>query len=77
MIVVERSPWRLHYSGGRLADVYHVEFSTPVASVEVGDYDWNAGAQRAELAHDDLVRELDEWIADDAPDVMRELPYHR
>lgn len=77
MIVVDVAPWRMTYRGGRLADVHHVEFSTPVATVEVGDFDWSASAQRRELTRDDVERELVEWIATDSADVLRELPYMR
>jgi len=76
MIVVERTPWRLQYTqGARIADVYHVEFSTPVANVEVGDYDWSTSEQRAPLDEAQLLAELDEWIAENADDHVRNLPH--
>jgi hypothetical protein len=73
MITVDVAPWRAVWRGGRLADVFHVEFSTPVSCFEVGGWSWetsSAGGTRL-----DVERGLSEWIAECGADHLRELPY--
>lgn len=63
-ITIEITPWRLHWRGGRLADVTHCEYGDDRAidSVQVGAYDWPRGRLVREPDEGALVLVLREWI---------------
>lgn len=74
--------WRAVYNGGRLADIESLAHpGHAVACMQVGDWDdtgrWGE-QQRATITTASLRRELEEWIAEDAEDVVEHvLPYLR
>jgi hypothetical protein len=74
-IIATNVPWRAEFHGGRLADVYHAEYDSVVANFEVDGWDWATSTTTATRA--DVERGLLEWIAEDAADYARELPYMR
>lgn len=59
--------------GGRLAEVY-IDGKL-VDATSVGNWDWQASAQRTPLTTTDLSQELAQWIAETGDDYLRELPY--
>lgn len=77
MITVEITPWRLHWKGGRLADITHVEHGDDhaIACIQVGDWDDRHDRFVREPDEGSLRLSLGEWIAEDGPAYLRELPY--
>jgi hypothetical protein len=74
-ITVSIAPWKLVYSGGRLADVFHAESDTALDCVQVGAFDWQKGELLSQPTRASLKRTLSEWIAESGEDYARELPY--
>lgn len=71
-VIVEHGPWRAEWGGGRLADVFHIEYESALAVFEVDGWDWSSSSTTATRA--DVERGLRDWIAEDAADMLRNLP---
>lgn len=74
-LVVTRGPWKFVWSGGRLADVFHLEVDHAIDCVQVGHYDWKTGTSTAEFNQVALGMAADEWVQECSDDYRRELPY--
>lgn len=73
MITVEQFPWSARWGGGRTADVYHAEHGSPLDCFQVEGWDWQTS--RSAGTREDVARGLEEWIAEQGPTYLRELPY--
>lgn len=71
-------PWRAVWRGGRLADVYHAEYESPLDALQVGDWDWETDT-RPEVNDPQalLDSELEEWVRDHGEEWRAELPFQR
>lgn len=77
-LVVEVSPWRLRWSGGRLGDVEHIEYpGRAIDAVQAGAFDWQRGELEREPDEGALRLCLAEWVAEHGGEYGRELPYLR
>lgn len=70
--VYESGPWRFVWEGGRLADVFHLEYDSPQDCIEVGNYDWET-SRHTHAGYRSLESAAEEWLRDSASDYAKNL----
>ena len=88
-MIAESGPWRFVWSGGRTADVYHLEYEQVIDCCQVPGWSWEhdgahplwppspqdeSAVLRAAQA---LTVTADSWIAESEADHLQQLPWMR